>query len=550
MIHAVGTHSLNGSLSGGIEYVYQDRDHKDEIRAGVTHLRGDPDMLMQLESTMTTKHTYVHTSLSFTNQEAEMLKQNPDVRDAIIDSYIEQMAAGLPSPDRLPYIAVQHDEPDKIHIEFIALRVDLETGKSYQPFVSRFRNDELRFNDWNTCMQKEHGLENPNSLEHQRSAGWSKNLPENVKAIRNEIDRVVNEEIAAGNIACRKDITDLINNTENMKVARQTNSSISICVEGHKHNIRFKGAVYAADFSSPEKLSSIIEERARVDFQAAQDRLETSMRRLAESSHYKYASRTVDVGRDTAGDMRDSVSLSADVDLVQTQGNDRSISDNARQISVGSNSKMRASKQQDMGADQRRSEAVKLPDHQIFNGVQFFPEAGAYYWEGGYGFAQVTKTDLGYSLKHGSKMEWQMSAQLMKEQGYKSVHITCSSQQSMLHALAAHHEAGVKVSTIKLDGQELSRDELKEIHHEYKNRIEASSHRVTEQRSSSEGRTSAELASVSQEDEQRDKLVIRQIDQLEQSCNALSDIIANIESQQQQQHQQESSLELSFEMSR
>jgi len=543
MIHSVGTYGAKGSLKEGLEYAYQERDHKGTIREEVTHLRGNPDQLLTLEATMNTKNTYLHTSLSYTSKEAKMLDAHPEKLDAVIDSYINQMAAGLPSADRLPYCCVKHGEPDKFHVEFFILRMDLETGKSYQPFVKQ-RGDISRFQDWNIVMQKEHGLENPNALERQRSAGWSKNLPPEAKAIRDMVDSKINQMVSTGKIQNRKQAIAFINQTKNMEVSRINKQSISIKIANRKHPIRMKGVIYGESFTNTRSIRNSMEEKAKINFTEARSRLDDRMRILKESSHHKYQENSLAVGRDTTDNMRDTVHPSTDMDVGQKQNDGKKLSSSFREPNPNERRQEMAksptvstgSKGQDMGTTH---EEKIIPSHKIFNGVQFFPEANMYYWEGGYGFAQVTETDLGYSLSHGSKMEWQMAAQLMKNQGHDSAHIICSSQQSMLRAINAHSEAGVRISTLTLNGEELSHEKIKEICNEHKKSIEASGHRITKQRTTPEGHTGSSLDEIESNDEQRNRVIEQQIDELERASGALDQIMESIEYQQEQEQGQE-----------
>lgn len=169
MIHSVEKSVKAGSsLKAAIKYALGEKDHSGRLRDDVQLLRGDPDLLLEMNKGLAHRRgkTFLHTSLSFTKEETAMLDKYPDRLNKVLLSYQRQLAAGLPSPGRLPCMMVQHREGASMHIHIISLRADSLTLKAYQPFVKQ-RGDMNRFNDWNKLMQATYGLENPNSLDHK-----------------------------------------------------------------------------------------------------------------------------------------------------------------------------------------------------------------------------------------------------------------------------------------------------------------------------------------------------------------------------------------------
>jgi len=130
MIHSVEkSKNKSKSLPKAIGYVLGERDHKGELRDDVKILRGDPDMLLRLNKSLSHRKskTFLHSSLAFTEEETKMLDKDPGKLNKILLSYQSQLAAGLPSPDRLPCIMVQHRDKGKMHIHVISLRADALT---------------------------------------------------------------------------------------------------------------------------------------------------------------------------------------------------------------------------------------------------------------------------------------------------------------------------------------------------------------------------------------------------------------------------------------
>jgi len=552
MIHKVGTNGSAGSINQTINYVLGEKDHNGIVREKVTLLEGDPAMLSELEKTMTTKNTYVHTSLSFTKKEADMLNSNPDKLDNILASYKQQLAAGLPgaNPSRLASITVRHDEADgKMHIHILTLRQDLETGKSYQPFVSQ-RGDIQRFKDWNVCMQKQHSLENPNSIEHQQSATWTKDLPKASAEIRDLVDGLVRDAIEDGVITNRKQVIGFLNNLDNIQVSRQIKNSISITVDGHKRPIRLTGAFYGSDFTSIKNIETAIKQRAQVDYAKSEQRLQEAMSKLAEASHHKYEEKHPHMGFDTHSNINSDINQRPGLDMVSTQPNAISIQsrhgeqnrDSERKV-LDSGQPMRARQQgQDVGAT---GNPVK-PEHRIFNGVHYNENDNAWTWKGSYGYVHVQATDNGYKLSHGSKMEWTMAAQLLADQGATAAHITCKTEQSMIRALMAHKEAGVLITGIKLNGQELSKEELRERLQDYDKSTQFTRNNTIDNRANEEGQTSNVIGKISDRAATIDTTFTKYVDNIEQASAAAQRLIDSIESELEAERQQEAEHSYSY----
>ncbi|MBL4774945.1 MAG: hypothetical protein JKY87_02655 [Mariprofundus sp.] len=543
MIHKVGTNGQSGSIKKAIDYVLGEKDHNNEIRDRVDLLDGNPQLLLSLEKTMTTKNTYVHTSLSFTVKETEMINKDPAILDNILSSYKEQLAAGIPNTDasRLASITVRHDEADgKMHVHLIALRQDLNTGKSYQPFVSQ-RGDIKRFQDWNVTMQKDFGLENPNGIKHQQSASETKNLPEASREVRDLLDGLVRDAIEGGDINSRKGVISFLNNLENIEVSRQTNKSISIITDGHKRPIRLTGALYGSNFTSFKNIETEISKRASVDHGTSEQRLSEAMLKFAKSSHHKYETNSKMVGLNPNSHINSDINKHIRLDTVSAQPDDQRHHDHGGRQRVAASITLHDKQgRRDLGTNQ--IEPTK-PNHNIFNGVDYSIDTQEWTWQGSYGHVNVRETEGGYALQHGSKMEWTMAAQLLKDKGITHASITCSSEQSMLRAVVAHKEAGIKIVRIGCGGVDFSDEKIKEIINEQSEKFKVTRDSITLRRTDKEGSTSSDIDTIKQSDEHRDQLIKRQIDNLEQASHELDGLINGFESELKYQHEQENDYE-------
>jgi len=250
MIRKTLKHSSNGSLAAGVNYVLSDTDSKNAPRPTPPKIiSGDKDMLLEIEKDMKTQHTYVHSVLSFTSDEMKNLSD--DDKQEIAQSYIEQLAAGLPDKDRLAVLAVDHG--DDMH--FLCLRKDLETDKSYQPYVQQ-RGDKYRFNLWNESMQEQHSaLIDPNDPEFMRLVVNGEARPgdhEHKSSLQNQVLDDISSRFSKGKIKSRDDIIDYLRNRDDIEISQRrgkdniTDKSITIKSKTNPdmQNIRLKGALF------------------------------------------------------------------------------------------------------------------------------------------------------------------------------------------------------------------------------------------------------------------------------------------------------------------
>jgi len=250
MIRKTLKHSSKGSLSAGVNYVLRDTDSKNAPRPTPPKIiSGDKDTLLEIEKDMKTQHTYVHSVLSFTSDEMKNLSD--DDKQQIAESYIEQLAAGLPSPDRLAVLAVDHG--DDMH--FLCLRKDLETDKSYQPYVQQ-RGDKYRFDLWNESMQEQHSaLIDPNDPAYMRLTINGEARPgdhEHKSSLQNQVLDDISSRFSKGEIKSRDDIIDYLKQRSDIEISQRrgkdniTDKSITIKSKTNPdmQAIRLKGALF------------------------------------------------------------------------------------------------------------------------------------------------------------------------------------------------------------------------------------------------------------------------------------------------------------------
>lgn len=128
-----------GSAKQAIQYLTGPKEGRKE-----TVLRGDPELVAMVADSLATRYRYSSAVIAFAKEDAP----TPEQIDHCLDDF--RRAMGL-EEDRLPWTAIRHDEPgDRVALHILMARVDLFTGKSYNPAPPGWqkRYDPLR-DAWN-----------------------------------------------------------------------------------------------------------------------------------------------------------------------------------------------------------------------------------------------------------------------------------------------------------------------------------------------------------------------------------------------------------------
>lgn len=279
-------------------YVIADEDHKGIARAGVSVLRGNPDLVADVAESLTFVHRYSSGVISWHKDDAPTPEQIEETLNLF-----EQVAFAGMDPERYCWTAVQHIEPDgSIHLHVLVARVDLLTGKALNIAPPGWKRD---FDPMRDLLNHRHEWARPDDPARARLIQPGHEALKTAAAIRaglttssakEEITAWLTERIKAGSVKDRSGIVASL--AEIGEITRQGKDYVSVKPIGFEKAVRLKGAIYVEDFNR-EQLVGIAdsEDRGRpgtgqgIDFAAvaeARRDLEAAIRRRTEYNKGRY----------------------------------------------------------------------------------------------------------------------------------------------------------------------------------------------------------------------------------------------------------------------
>ncbi len=271
-----------GAGRGPVDYLLgKDRDRQDARLD-----RGDPEQMIQIIDSTNFAQKYTSGVLSFAERDLdEQQKQQ------IMDSFERALLPGL-DKDQYSVLWVQHQDKDRLELNFVVANVELQSGKRLQPYYDRA--DRPRLNAWKDLINDHYNLKDPNDPLNKRELCTPNDLPRTkiqaCEAITNGLLSVAER----GELKNRDDVVKTLENA-GFEIARTTKKSISIKNPEGGQNIRLKGAIYEQDFRFGKELRADIErasEAYRADrsnrIQESRATLNRLTERKRESNQLRY----------------------------------------------------------------------------------------------------------------------------------------------------------------------------------------------------------------------------------------------------------------------
>lgn len=230
-IHSRG----KGVGTGPVEYLLGKNRNREQAKL----LSGNPDQTIALIDSLDFKTKYTSGTLSFEEKDIPA-----EQKQSIMDSLESHLMAGL-DHSQYDILWVQHQDKDRLELNFVIPNVELTTGKRINPYYDRI--DRARNDAWQEITNHDYGLSDPNSPDKKQLLRFNNDLPPDKLEAKKMIHNTLLSEVRSGEIANRDDIIKSIE-SKGVEVSRQTKNSISIKLPGEARAIRFKGEMYEESF--------------------------------------------------------------------------------------------------------------------------------------------------------------------------------------------------------------------------------------------------------------------------------------------------------------
>ena len=278
-IHSRGA----GSGRGPVDYLLgKDRDREDARLD-----RGDPEQMIQLIDSTNFAQKYTSGVLSFAERDLEKEHQ----KQQIMDSFERVLMPGI-DKDQYSILWVQHQDKDRLELNFVVANVELQSGKRLQPYYDKA--DRPRLNAWKDLVNDHYKLHDPNDPLNKRELCTPNALPKHKQKASEIITDGLLSVAESGRIQSRDDVIKTLESA-GFEIARTTPKTISIKDPDGGKNIRLKGMIYEQDFRFGKELRADIErasERYRASrsdrVQEARATLERLVTRKRESNELRY----------------------------------------------------------------------------------------------------------------------------------------------------------------------------------------------------------------------------------------------------------------------
>ena len=271
---------------------------KNNDRENARLLQGDPDLTTEIINGLDFKKLYTSGTLAFVHGEGDKLSEE-DKQD-IIDSFEQTLFPNLEASQYSGYWVEHTDkvlldengnQQKRLELNFVFASVELTSGKALPVYYHR--NDKHLTDAWRDFTVAKYDLIDPNAPDRKRMISTVKDLPKDIKELRDGLHELIAVEIEKENISNRSDILKFLK-SKDIEVARETDKSISIKNPNGTRNIRLSGAIYEREFTC-EKLvrenSASATEQLRpstIDIDTARERLQYSIGKRADRFSKKF----------------------------------------------------------------------------------------------------------------------------------------------------------------------------------------------------------------------------------------------------------------------
>ncbi|MFY1964362.1 relaxase/mobilization nuclease domain-containing protein [Achromobacter xylosoxidans] len=243
----VSNSNRSGSIKSAINYFFSDTDSKKEQRPFKPELlKGDKQTSIEIgKLTEKFSHQTVSGVIAFAKDEKLTRQQMLDLINRFEETFFGNMK------DRVNAIYVLHQEKDSFHIHYAIPRIDLKTGKHWNPFPPGAMTKDL-MKAFSEVENHRHGFKQVeekftplklSETERKLARGLAKHGFSNINLLdKNKFTKLCMELVKDGTVANRKELIDFLKES-GVKFSRISENYFSIEREGK--NIRLEGDIFS-----------------------------------------------------------------------------------------------------------------------------------------------------------------------------------------------------------------------------------------------------------------------------------------------------------------
>lgn len=219
-----------GGSTKAIDYLLNERTRDGTAKI----LQGDEKLTRKIISSLNFKHKVTVGCLSFEEQDIKN-------KTEIIESFEKALLCSM--RDRTNILWVEHTDKNRLELNFVIPKVDLETKKSFNPY---YHNQDLpRIEAWQDLTNLENDFSNPKDPLKQRAIKSLKFKTDEIKDYE-KLEIIMKEMAIKKIVKSRDELLEKCKNY-NIEVTRKSENYISLKLPEAKKAKRFKGGIYSDD---------------------------------------------------------------------------------------------------------------------------------------------------------------------------------------------------------------------------------------------------------------------------------------------------------------
>ena len=267
------------NAKGAVEYLTENRDLNH-----VKILEGDPELTKQIINSNPHELKYASGIIAF-----EEKTPSPEAVKDIIEEWKKSTFAGL-KEEQYNYLIVEHTDTERYHLHFVIPRIELTTGKSFNPHWHQ--EDQKRLLKLQEYLNGKHGLTSAFQQEKRELLVVNKKAKQSFKE---QIHAVITQEITNGNITNADTLREFVQSS-GITINRQGKDYITLVCDDEK--IRLKGAIYGKNFKNIQSITEQQREAERenipttsAELESLRDEIDRLVEHKAKSNRERFKER-------------------------------------------------------------------------------------------------------------------------------------------------------------------------------------------------------------------------------------------------------------------